>query len=182
MGDDDAGAKTPMWLRWLGTYARFMEWRANRRRDQIRTAQAETGRTFERVTKFRVYSQDCRYRRDPDFRQSVVSLVYQFTASGEVRRLPPDTHEDVMIVTDIPTLHGIASGSFRYHGADGREIVRSPFGPKEAILLGRLESNGDFDMMLEVKTLLAKLPDVDNILRMPSPAETPAVREVLLPS
>ena len=167
-----------MWLRWLGTYVRFVEWRANRKRDQIRSAQAETGRTYERITKFHIYSQDCRYRRDPGFHQSVVKLVYQFMATGEVRRLPPETREDVLIITDIPTLHGIASGTFRYHGADGREIVRTPFGPKEAILLGRMESNGDLDMMLEVKTLLAKLPEVENILRMPEP---PSVREVRLP-
>ena len=158
---------TPWWMKFLGAYARFMEFSAKRKRDDIRKAQEETGRKYERITKFRIYSSDMRYRRNPNFRQSCVELVYCLRGDGNIERMPPETPEDVLVVTDVPCVYGIATGAFEYTGADGRKIRREPFGPKEAFLLGRMESNGDVDAMLEVKVLMAKVPDFSDLLRIP---------------
>ena len=152
----------PITQRFIQWYAARQMAKANRNRDKIRQAQAESGRTEKVVQRYEVYSEDVRHRTD--WQQD----IYVFTVvvdDGRVVPLANNTRPDVTIRTDVPVVQGLASGHFTAK-VGGAVKVYDNFTPWDAVRLGRLESDGKVLLMRNLYLLDKVMPDLAHELRI----------------
>ncbi len=155
-----------------GPTARFMDWYAGRMQrkaqssaEKIRTIQGDTGRTREQPLELVVYSMDVRHRNR--IKQDAWVRTYRFRADGTTEVLAPGTGVDAIVMTDFPTVAGIARGKQDRVTRDGTVIHDIEFTVFDAVRLGHVVWEGNSTALRNLVLLQERImPELARELRI----------------
>jgi hypothetical protein len=151
----------------LDMYFRYVQGRANRRSDKVRQLQQESGRTDMQVIRIIVYNDDVRASRA---QQSAYMRTFR-VRDGVLEYLDDRERPDAVILSDFPTIYGIANGRYVQVFPDGTRKVHENFGAFDALRLGKMECEGDQSVLSNLYLFERRVaPEILKEIRLPPPA------------
>ena len=154
-------------FRWfLDRYVSHVTSQVSKRSEKVRQMQAESGRTHERVVRYEILEADVNRR---DIEQRVHIFAVRIGRDGSFTRLPDHTRPDVTVYTDLPTVWGVARGSYTLNFKDGTSRLLQPFTVFDAVRLGKVEWGGTSSTLSELMLFERKVaPEFLASLKLPA--------------